>query len=362
MRYREKGEKDMQRNKIIVPTGYMGSGSSVVTDLVSEFEGFEASRGTFEYVFLHCPNGVFDLEDKLLVGNNAIRSDEALHSFYTTMKELYDKKYWWVGHYNEIVGEEFLDITKKYIEELIHHKPEFYWYYQENTNIRMFFQLLLNRIVKMLTLNRVRTRKPLTHPQMWLSYVSPQEFYEKTKKYIATIMDELGSKEKNIILDQLLLPFNLHRIDNYFVDNIEVFVVDRDPRDMFLMNKYVYAKNNEPVPYSTNVHEFCDCYRRLRQMEKECHSQHVHRFKFEDFIYRYDEMVEKVQQILGDGEKVPEHILKKTCFIPEKSINNTQVFYSQSIYEEETKVIERLLPEYFYDFPYQRAGKSEEMF
>ena len=102
----------MQRNKIIVPTGYMGSGSSVVTDLVSEFEGFEASRGTFEYVFLHCPNGVFDLEDKLLVGNNAIRSDEALHSFYTTMKELYDKKYWWVGHYNKIVGEEFLDITK----------------------------------------------------------------------------------------------------------------------------------------------------------------------------------------------------------------------------------------------------------
>ena len=252
----------MKRNKVIIPTGYMGSGSSLATDLVSEFEGFEASKGSFEYVFLHCPNGVFDLEDKLLVGNNAIRSDEALHSFYDTMKQLYDKKYWWVGHYKEIVGEDFLRITEEYIEQLIHHKPDFYWYYQENTNSRMFFQLLVKRIVKLVSLNHVQIKKPLTHPQMWLSYVSPQEFYEITKKYIATILDKLGVEKKNIILDQLLLPFNLHRIDNYFDDNIEVFVVERDPRDMFLMNKYVYAKNNEPVPYSTDVYEFCDCYRR----------------------------------------------------------------------------------------------------
>ena len=52
-------------NKLIIPTGYMGSGSSAITDLICEFEGYEADNGTFEYVFLHCPNGLFDLEDKL---------------------------------------------------------------------------------------------------------------------------------------------------------------------------------------------------------------------------------------------------------------------------------------------------------
>lgn len=41
--------------RIIIPTGYMGSGSSVITDLISEVEGVDVSRGTFEYVFLHCP-------------------------------------------------------------------------------------------------------------------------------------------------------------------------------------------------------------------------------------------------------------------------------------------------------------------
>lgn len=349
-------------NKVIVPTGYMGSGSSVITDLVSEFEGFEASRGTYEYVFLHCPNGVFDLEDKLLVGNNAIRSDEALHSFYKTMKQLYNKKYWWVGHYKEVIGEDFLKITEEYIEDLTQYKPQFYWYYQENTNVRMFFQLIIRKIVKFISLNHIELKKPLLYSPMYISYVSKEEFYAKSKKYLARILDNLGIKEKNIILDQFLLPFNLYRMEKYFGDNVEVFVIERDPRDMFLMNKYVYANRNEPVPYPTDVHEFCDCYRRLREMERRCENEHIHRFKFEDFIYKYDETVAAVQQILGENGNVPPHVLKKEYFNPEKSINNTQVFYNQSIYEEETKIIESQLAEYLYDFPYHREGKKEEMF
>ena len=39
----------MKKNKVIIPTGYMASGSSVVTDLISEFEGYDAAEGSFEY-------------------------------------------------------------------------------------------------------------------------------------------------------------------------------------------------------------------------------------------------------------------------------------------------------------------------
>ncbi|MBQ7233688.1 MAG: hypothetical protein IJX07_10830 [Bacillales bacterium] len=128
------------------------------------------------------------------------------------------------------------------------------------------------------------------------------------------------------------------------------------------MNKYVYKKRNEAVPYPTDVHEFCKCYRGLREIERVCDNSHVHRFKFEDFIYKYEETVGRVQQILGDDECVPAHILKKKYFVPEKSINNTQVFYNQSIYQDEAKIIEELLPEYLYDFPYHREVQREEMF
>ena len=74
--------------KVIIPLSYMGSGSSAVTDLISEFANVNNKYGSFEYVFLHCPNGVFDLEDKLLIGNNSLKSDEAIHTFLKTMKEL----------------------------------------------------------------------------------------------------------------------------------------------------------------------------------------------------------------------------------------------------------------------------------
>lgn len=349
------------KNKIIVPTGYMSSGSSAVTDLIAEFEGYESANGSFEYVFLHCPNGVFDLEDKLLRGNNAIRSDEALHSFCSTMRQLFDKKYWWVGNYNKIIGESFWKDTQDYIKELTQYQPDFYWYYQENTDVKMFFQLIARRIVRLLTLNKVELKKPLLYPQMWISYVTEEEFYQASKTYIYKVLNKLGLSEKNIILDQLLLPFNLFRIDNYFDDDIEVFVIERDPRDMFLMNKYIYPTQNIQVPYPTDVREFCECYRNLRKSEKACTSKKVHRFRFEDFIYRYDETVAKVQKILQSEDTLPEHVAKKKFFVPEKSINNTQLFHDKK-YEEETRIIEQMLPEFLYDFPYVSKPDEKEMF
>ena len=47
--------------KIIIPTGYMGSGSSAITDLLREYPVINTKNADFEYIFLHAPNGVFDL-------------------------------------------------------------------------------------------------------------------------------------------------------------------------------------------------------------------------------------------------------------------------------------------------------------
>ena len=342
----------------------MGSGSSAITDLVAEFEGYEAAQGRFEYVFLHCPNGVFDLEDKLLKGNNAIRSDEALHSFYATMKQLYDKKYWWVGNYKETISNNFLEITKEYIDSLIQFKPEFYWYYQENTNVRMFFQLVAKRLVKYISFGKIVLKKPLLYSPMWISYIDDEEFYKKTRSYLWKLLCELGIQEKNIVLDQLLLPFNLHRMKNYFLDvNAEVFVVERDPRDVFITNKYVWPAQNEQVPYPIDVEEFCKVYRKLRSMEnmKTNFENHIHRIHFEDLIYNYERMSEYVQTILKQ-ENIPKHVRKRQLFNPDMSIENTQLFYGRDKYKKEVEIIERLLPEYLYKFPYGRKTDMKKTF
>lgn len=135
-------------NQLIVPCGYMGSGSSAITDLMKEIKNYKAPNNDFEYVFLHCPNGVFDLEDKLLNGNNAIRSDEAIHSFIATMRLLFDKKNYWVGMYKSKVSVDFMKYCYDFIEKLnVYKYNNTYWYYQQIPDLRMSIQNYFRRMI-----------------------------------------------------------------------------------------------------------------------------------------------------------------------------------------------------------------------
>lgn len=348
-------------HKIIVPTGYMGSGSSAITDLLSEIDSYDADQGSFEYVFLHCPNGVFDLENKLLMGNNALRSDEALRTFRATMKQLFDKKYWWVGHYKDVLSPRFMEHTEEYIQSLVQYRPAFYWYWQENADWRMILKLIFKRLAELVTLKKVQLPKPLVYENMAVSYVSAEEFYKKTQVYLNKLWNEQGLNERNLILDQLLLPFDLHRAEHYFAPGqMEVFVIDRDPRDMFIINKYIWAKKGGTVPYPTDAHEFCKCYRRLRQMEKAATYPGIHRLHFEDLVYNYDNTVEKIYDILG--VEAAAHKKKQTALDPARSIENTQLFRAKPEFAQEGDIIARELTEYLYPFPYDRVPDSQKSF
>lgn len=325
--------------KIIVPTGYMGSGSSAITDLISEFKDCQNEFKTYEYVLLHCPNGLFDLEDKLLIGNNAIRSDEAIRSFENQMQKLYNKKFWWVGNYQKIISPDFMKITKEYINKIQEFNFPGYWYTHEEVNAKMFFKLLIRKPLKILTMNKVRFNKILKYSDgMRISYVDSKKFYEESHKYIYKIIEEISKGKENIILDQFLLPFNLFRVDNYFDDKLRVIVVARDPRDVFIINKYIWQQKQICVPFPLEVNEFCNFYKKMRESEKKCTSNKVLRINFEDLIYNYDTKIKEITKFLDFKES--DHINKKTRFIPEMSIKNTQLFRKEE-YREECKVIEK---------------------
>ena len=213
-------------NKIIVPTGYMGSGSSAITDLVSEFKDCQNEFGDYEYIILHCPNGVFDLEDKLLLGNNAIRSDEAIRTFENEMEKLNSKKFWWVGNYQKVVGPEFMKMTKEFINKIQQFNFEGYWYTHEEVNFKMFVKLLLRKPIKMVARDKQKFKPILRYSDgMRISYIKPQEFYKYAHDYIYSFVDCVSKGQKNVILDQFLLPFNLYRVDNYFTDELRVIAV-----------------------------------------------------------------------------------------------------------------------------------------
>lgn len=346
--------------KIIIPTGYMGSGSSAITDLISEFRGYEASNGTYEYVFMHCPDGIFDLEDKLLVGNNAVRSDEALHSFEQCMWELYHRKLWWVGNYKKKLHPDFWKWTQEYVEKLTQYEMDDYWYMQQKVSFGIFVKLCIRKILLILSAGKIVLRRPLTYPSMKISMVEPKEFYRITAEYLDQIFRCMGLGEKNLIFDQLLLPHNVWRMEHYFGDHAECFVVERDPRDVFILNKYIWgARDDSPIPYPRDAGDFCEYYKRLREMERPVDHPHVHRLHFEDLVYRYEETVEYVRGILG--LKREDHIRQFASLQPKRSIGNTQLFL-QKEYKKESEWIEKELAEFLYEFPFRQTGDISKVF
>lgn len=336
--------------RIIVPTGYMGSGSSAVTDLVSEFKNCENKFGAYEYIFLHCPNGVFDLEDKLLIGNNVVRSDEAIRSFQKQMEKLYSKKFWWVGNYKNIIGCSFKELTDKYISDIIEFNHDGYYYMHEDVDLKMFIKLVLLKPFKLI-FKKTKFPKILKYKDgMKISFIEDKKFYKISKNYIYSLIDNISSGKDNIILDQLLLPHNLFRIPNYFDKRLKVIVVERDPRDVYILNKYIWPKKNLRLPFPLDIDDFCDFYDKMRKTEKKTKSDSVLRLKFEDLIYNYETTLAKIKTFLEF--KNDEHIYKLKKFDPQKSIINTQLFRNKE-YEKEIKIIEEKLEKYLYKFPYE---------
>ena len=181
-------------NKIIVPTGYMGSGSSAITGLLSEIDGFNNDNGSFEYIFMHCPDGLFDLEDKLLHGNNVIRSDEAMFRFRCFMKELYDEKNFWPGMYKKRISKEFMTYVEQFLNDIeTAHFDGQYWYFSQNPNcFRMQLVHYFRRLLKVISLGKIKIDSPVKYNTITIAFPDEKKFYEEAQKFINNILIEMG--------------------------------------------------------------------------------------------------------------------------------------------------------------------------
>lgn len=341
-------------NLIVIPTGYMGSGSSAVTDFISEINGFDIGNRDFEYVFTHGPNGLFDLEDKLLIGNNALRSDEAIHAFLSFMQILHYEKNYWYGSYRSRISADFFTYCREFIQDL---QPMgmsgVHWYYQENiTAFSKRVRWHLRRVLAKLTKQDYlfgQPLKPLDYYDVLMAYPTPDEFYTAARRFLGKIYASMGYAEHNLVLDQFLLPHNLFRIDRYFDDRLRVFVVDRDPRDVFLLNKYIWTQQADAIPLPFDVEEFCRSYEGIRRCEASIDDARVLRVHFEDLVFRYEQTAARIYAFLGVDPQA--HTRRQTLFDPRRSANNTRLFDWDPAYRAEAEIIEKRLPQYLYDFP-----------
>jgi hypothetical protein len=331
--------------------GYIRTGSSAVLNFLKEFHE-NIIIDDFEFDFLHFPDAIDDLNYHLHEGSYDLRSSfVAIERFKRLCNSYHMRKM------NLLTNNRFLPLTEKYLNDLIQIKYYgktladivLYPKLRNNRMKRSFLRRLLNCII---FFENQLNRQFDIFPFHELNYASfPKDFLSITKKYIEDILIMLmrDGREGNIVLDQLFTCNNPQKYFNY-LKNPKAIIVDRDPRDIYLLAKNVRRlKGERGIPTKTvaNYVNFFKATRKNRHLIGPDDYDSVLFVQFEDLIYEYEKTSKKIMNFLN----LSDPISPKKYFIPEKSITNTQLF---GIYKNEKKdieYIEKELSEYLY--PYQ---------
>ncbi|OOM80319.1 sulfotransferase [Clostridium sp. BL-8] len=334
---------------IIGVCGYGATGSSAVVGLLKEFSGLQVYDDA-EFKYAYKVDGLQDLEYHLVKQySRHVSGDMAIKRF------LYSINYAYTPFVKKSVPKKaFIELSRKYADSLIQAK----WKGIESADYEVGFlpKSMCNLGFKKIIFPNYERIFKKTYDmwparELYLS-IEPEDFYKKTKDYIRNLLLAMGADlSKPIVLDQ---PFEGNAPQNSFsfFDNPKAIVVDRDPRDLFLVSKYaVRAKGEARFMPRTDVKKFVEYYRQLRIHQKRVDNENIIFVRFEDLIYNYEHTVKRIATFLNLGT----HNMPKEYFKPEISISNTQLHNKYMECKDEVEYIEKELSEYL--FPYENYKK-----
>lgn len=346
-------------------TGYCGTGSSAMIDLLREFQDVKiALQDKYEHIVFYMPNGLFDLENKLLLNNDPHRSDEAINSFLNAMQLLYEKDFGWFGSYEKYLGEKFLQSVEDFVGHISTKGKDSIWYGRYRnvrfSPVKAGLQLAA-KIVYKRKVSKWGRQYVIDKGPFYFSIPTEQEYFEYAGKFARNYLEMTGEKDKLMIYDHLLWPSQTNRVEKYFGNSLKVIVLNRDPRDIFLLSKYIWPAPPifSPTPYPSDAKEFCNYWKRIRLKDEKEHNPHVLKVQFEDLIYQYEKTVGKIMEFLELSPAA--HVKPKEFLIPSTSMINTQLFHIKPEWQEEIKVIEEELSDYLYQFPEKDQVSVEDV-
>lgn len=331
--------------------GFSATGSSAVTDYLKEFDE-NLVLDDFEFTIAYRPDGLQDLKYHLHEGGMrnmsckvALKRFESLYSGYPC------------GEYQRATDGKFKALSKEYFDSLI----QLSWVGQPSHVLNPVRSMVMRvfRKYKLLTLIHLLEEKIGHELEIYplertLVSIYPEDFDGKTKAYVMSILDAMGrTPDKNVVLDQ---PFsgNNPQAAFPFFENPKAIVVERDPRDYYLfIKKFLFRKGRRQLP-GNNVKDFVMFYRKEREnMPYKNEDPRILNIYFEDMIYCYEEATKRICDFCG----LDPANRRRRLFVPELSINNTQVFKRFPEYADEVRYIEEQLSEYLY--PFEEYGDVE---
>ena len=329
---------------IINVTGYGSTGASAYVDILKEFDNIQFFPDSMEFQLLHEPDGILDLEYAF---ENAYRTNiqVAISRF---KRNAIDRT---VCLDNATNGQ-YRILKNNYISSLCNVEWKGKSIYDPCDLKKWYETGLLRKMNRLIDHTLTKFNKYLTWPpenQRFISNVSHNEFICLTMKYISDILSSCGFDfEKDILLEQLYNASTPLRGSNLVPDKSISIVVDRDPRDVYIITNYLFPYYNRYMPHSCNVDAFINYYKTVHRNKKQFENdENVFFVNFEDSIYNYDDTVWLMKRILNDRV----HTYPKKYFIPENSVNNTKLFENKVFNcSDAIAKIEDELTEYLYPF------------
>jgi hypothetical protein len=336
---------------ISTATGYGCTGSSAVNDLLKEFTNLYVCNEDSLWI-LQDFDAISDLEYFLIDGNHRSKTNLAIKKF-----EKFTKKKRVI--FDRIFGKKFNYITKRYLKSITDARfkkqimPQEvsslllrFWIFKASPQIQRVFYL-----IKKIFFLQKKIKFIARFPYVEKTYTVPnkKKFYENTKKYTNELFKNIqkNKKTKHLHFDQLLPAMNSQRYFNY-LDNVKVIIVDRDPRDLYILNEEVW-RGDFAMCDTSDVNQFISWYKNIRAHRVfEKRNKNIKYINFEDLIYNYEKTIRSISIFLGISQK--NHYNKKNYFIPENSKLETRTWLQYPKYSKETTLIEKELSNFCYKY------------
>lgn len=326
--------------KKIAIAGYHYTGCGVIDDLFREFDNVAQAKSECESSFLQVADGVSDLEYHLVINPNRLKINLAIERFLK-----YCKKY--SRGYERIYGSEWYKICEDYINSLLKFKFQGYntRHLDERSPWYSYYLRGMNKLqlFKPKKLRHSASYNYLPNEIMYHSMPSEDEFLEKTRAFTERLAENMitNKRAEYVMLDQLFAGNNPTLYLRY-VKDVKAFVVDRDPRDL-----YINFINREDHALPVDPYQFCVYFRDIRKPLGETNPDVMY-LMIEDMIYNYDEMVPKVCDFVGID--LSHHVSPKKYFNPSISVKGTKTWERYPQYAKAVSVIERELSEFLYKY------------
>ena len=358
----------MKSNINVAVTGYFGTGSSAVVDLLKEYENVRIvpfENQSYEHNVLYHHGGLYDVCALLSRGNTLYTSDKVISTFIKEMKRLNDYNYVWFGSYKRMFGTKFMDLVNEFVAEIAEKRED------KTTNHIIKTRFSLTKAIAQVILRITKKRKFSNYGVKYIydkensfcALPNEEQLYNAAKKFTSGYFSMFDKKIENEvkIFDHIIWPGQIDDYQDCFDENFKMIIVDRDPRDLYILDQHIWSTNalrKSKTHFPSDISSFSKEWNKT--LVEKFNNHNAMRVHFEDLIYDYENTVRRIEKFLGLKEE--QHVSIKQYFIPEKSIENTQVFRVYEEWHEEAKKSENLIPNLLYKFPYDRKPQRDKMF